>query len=119
MGDVGDLALAESRFRESLAIFEKVGNQRGIAECLAGFAGLQAQRDDPVKAAALLAAAAAIQDKTGAAWWPADRVEIERNAGIIRAALDKETFAADRETGRNLTLEQAVDLALAKTEIDR
>lgn len=110
----GDLEMAESRFRESLAIFEKVGNQRGIAECLAGLAGLRAEQGNPQMAATLLAAAAATQDVTGAAWWPADRVEIERNARIIRAALDEETFAAAREAGRSLSLDQAVAFALAE-----
>ena len=66
-------------------------------------------------AATLLAAAAATQDVTGAAWWPADRVEIERNARIIRAALDEETFAAAREAGRSLSLDQAIAFALAES----
>jgi tetratricopeptide (TPR) repeat protein len=111
----GDLELAETRFRESLAIFEKVGNQRGIAECLAGLAGLRAQQGNPQKAATILAAAAATQDVTGAAWWPADRVEIERNAESIRAALDEVTFAAAQEAGRSLALDQAITLALAES----
>ncbi len=112
----GDLDQAEANFRESLAMFLKFGNQRGIAECLAGLAGLRAERGNAARAAALLAAATAIQDATGAAWWPADRVEIERNTESIRAALDEATFAAAQEAGRNLSLEEAVEFALSNPQ---
>ncbi len=129
MGDVGDLARlvhtlayiaqhqgdigeAEARFRESLAMFLKFGNRRGVAECLAGLAGLRAELGLPRRGAALMAAAAKIQDESGAAWWPADRVEIERSSAAMRAALDDQAYADARQTGRSMTLEQAVAFAL-------
>jgi tetratricopeptide (TPR) repeat protein len=112
----GDLETAEAYFRESLEIFEKVGNQRGIAECLAGMAGLLAENGFAEDAARLLAAAAAIQDETGAAWWPADRVEIERAAGIIEAALDEEAFESALKRGKAMTADEAVDFALGALE---
>jgi predicted ATPase len=124
-GDVGDLARlihnlgyiaqhegddqrAEEKFRESLAMFRRLGNKRGIAECLAGLAGLQAQAGQPQPAAQLLSAADALLNATGAAWWPADRGEIERNRATIQSALDEHTFASAWAAGQAMTLEQAV-----------
>ena len=40
----GDFEEAEALFFEGLSDFRKLGNQRGIAECLAGLAGLAAER---------------------------------------------------------------------------
>jgi predicted ATPase len=99
---------AEALFRESLATFQRVGNQRGIAECLAGLAGLFAEQGSVEKAAQLLSAASAIQDETGAAWWPADRVEVERNLALIKAALDEPAFEAAWTAGRSMTIDRAI-----------
>jgi len=102
---------AEALFRESLAMFQRVGNQRGIAECLAGLAGLFAEVGSLEKAAQLLSAASAIQDESGAAWWPADRVEVERNLALIKAALDEPAFEAAWTAGKGMTIDQAITFA--------
>ena len=114
----GHLTQATERFLESLAMFQKVGNQRGIAECLAGLSGLLAQQGRPEEGVQLLAAAAATQDITGAAWWPADRVEIERNANAMRAALDDASFVRAQEAGRKMTMDEAVAFALENIAAD-
>ena len=89
----GDLEQAAALFYESLAMFRKLGHQRGIAECLAGLAGLAANQGQPQRGGRLLGAAAAMLSALGGAWWAADRVEYERHLAAIRAALTKEAFA--------------------------
>jgi predicted ATPase len=108
----GDYAQAEAHFRASLAMFRKLGNTRGMAECLAGLAGLRAIREEPQKAALLLGAAQAALTATGAAWWPADRGEYERNLARIQAALAADACAAAWAQGQAMSLEQALELAL-------
>jgi tetratricopeptide (TPR) repeat protein len=103
-----DLARAEELFQESLAAFRKLGNKRGMAECLGGLATVAAMRDDSVWAAELLAAADAQLAAGGAAWWPADRVEVDRTRRRLREALGEAGFAAAWERGRTLGLEEAI-----------
>jgi len=109
----GDTARAEAQFWESLAMFRRLGNRRGIAECLAGLAGLSGRpgRGGAQWAATLLGAAETLLQAAGGAWWPADRVEVERNRELIRSALDDAAFAAAWEKGRGLTLDQALRFA--------
>lgn len=107
----GDDAQAEAQFRESLAMFKQLGNKRGIAECLAGLAGLGAAQERPRWAAQLLWAAEALLTESGAAWWPADRVEFARNRAAIQSTLDEDTFAAAWAAGQTMTLEQAIAFA--------
>lgn len=104
----GDLVRAETQFRKSLAMFRKLGNRRGIAECMAGLAGLSARQGQPKWGAVMLSSAETILKGTGGAWWPADRVEVERNQAIIRSALSDVEFAAAQVKGQAMTLEQAL-----------
>jgi len=105
---VGDLTAAESRFMESLAMFSKLGNQRGMAECLASIAGLWSERGQILSAAKLLGAAQALLDATGAKWWPADRVEVEKNLKHLRLSLEAPQFEAAWEAGKKMNLETAL-----------
>jgi predicted ATPase len=107
----GDYARAETQFRKSLAMFRRLGNRRGIAECLAGLAGLRARQGQPQWGATMLSAAETLLQVTGGAWWPADRLEVERNQEIIRSALDEAELTAAQEKGRAMTLEQALAFA--------
>ena len=48
---------------------------------------------------------------TGGAWWPADRVEVERNREMIRSALGEADYAIAQKKGAALTLEQVLAFA--------
>jgi len=110
-----DLELAESQFRKSLAMFRRLGNRRGIAECLAGLAGLKAQQGQTEWGAIMLSAAESVLKITGGAWWPADRVEVERNLTMLKSALPADEFAKAQKTGEAMNLDQAI--AFATNEI--
>lgn len=107
----GDYAGAGSRFRESLSMSRRLGNQRGIAESLAGLAGLSSAQGQPLLGARLLDAAHTSMKNAGAAWWPADRIEIELNLQAIRTNLEADAFEHAWAIGEDLTLEQATTLA--------
>jgi predicted ATPase/class 3 adenylate cyclase len=107
----GDLEIAEAKFRESLESFLKLGNKRGITECLAGLGGLAAERGEFEMAVPLLSASETLLKSFGAAWWPADRVEFERNLEIARSALEPRDFEDLWSQGEKLSLEEAVNFA--------
>jgi predicted ATPase/Tfp pilus assembly protein PilF len=116
-----DLELAEDRFNESLAMFIKLGNQRGIAECLASLSGLWSERGQMPQAATLLSASQALLCATGASWWPADRVEVDRNLEFIQTNLDPALFTIAWKAGENLDLNAALayakEMKFDKTEL--
>ena len=103
--------MAESQFRKSLKMFRRLGNRRGIAECLAGLAGLKAQQGQIEWGAILLSAAESLLKITGGAWWPADRVEVERNREMMQSALSSDDFAKAHKTGAVMNIDQAVGYA--------
>jgi predicted ATPase/class 3 adenylate cyclase len=107
----GDAARAEELFHDSLAAFRKLGNKRGMAECLGGLASVAAARGDAAWGAPLLAAADAQIAAAGAAWWPADRVEVERTGRQLREALGDAAFAAAWARGRAMSLDAAIAYA--------
>ena len=107
----GDLPLAESQFRKSMMMFRELGNRRGMAECMAGLAGLKARQGQAEWGAVMLSAAESVFKITGGAWWPADRVEVEANQEYIRNALGEVQLAAAQAKGQAMTLEQALAFA--------
>jgi predicted ATPase len=106
----GDLEQAEAQFRESLAMFRKLGNKRGIAECIAGLSSLRARQGKLQSAAKMLAAAESLLGASGAAWWPADRVEIERTRAILQSGMEEPAFRAAWAAGQSMLLDQAIAL---------
>jgi predicted ATPase len=106
-----EFELAESQFRKSLVMFRRLGNRRGIAECLAALAGLKAQQGQTTWGATLLCAAESILKITGGAWWPADRVEVERNREMMMSALGADEFAKAQKTGAAMNIDQAIAFA--------
>ena len=107
----GDERRAESQFRKSLKMFRQLGNRRGMAECMAGLAGLKARQGQAEWGAVMLSAADSVLKATGGAWWPADRVEVEANQEFILSALGEAEWNAAQIKGRAMTLEQALAFA--------
>jgi predicted ATPase/Tfp pilus assembly protein PilF len=105
----GEHQQAQAFFEASLSLFQEIGMMRGVAECLAGLAGLLADQGEPQRAAQFLSAAEAAMSALGAAWWPADQVEYDRNLSTIRAALDEDSFDKAWAEGQALELEVAVE----------
>lgn len=106
-----EFELAESQFRKSLTMFRRLGNRRGIAECLAGLAGLKAQQGQIEWGTIMLSAAETVLKVTGGAWWPADRLEVERNREMMMSALSADEFAKAQKTGMAMNIDQAIAFA--------
>lgn len=103
-----DFQRAEAQFRESLAMFRRLGNKRGIAECIAGLSSVRAKQERLQIAAQLLGAAEGLLRASGAAWWPADRVEVENTRAKLKSTLEEKGFAEAWAKGQEMTMEQAI-----------
>ncbi|MEJ2707205.1 MAG: tetratricopeptide repeat protein [Anaerolineales bacterium] len=107
----GQFSEARALFLQSLDDFRELGNHRGIAECLAGLAGLAAEQGKHTWAAPLLSAAESQLKAFGGAWWPADRVEIERARARMQSALG-DAFEALWVQGQSMRVEEAIAYAM-------
>jgi hypothetical protein len=81
--------------------------------CLIGFAGITGANGDPIRAVKLLGAMDVARTAYGG--WPdtPDQIAYERVLAQVYAQLDDTALAAVRAEGRAMTMEQAIDLALA------
>jgi predicted ATPase len=105
----GNFSEAKDLFFKSLRDFRKLGNHRGVSECLASVAVLAVHQGNQGWAVPLLGAAEAHLTSFGGAWWPADRVEIERAKAEMRETLGDERFEELWETGLEMAIEDAIN----------
>jgi predicted ATPase/DNA-binding SARP family transcriptional activator len=118
LGALADYAMEEERVDDAIALLrDSLRIHRGLGDVLdtgvdvCRFAAALAAAGDGVTAARLLASFAAWPDEV-----PLNRFDVERlndeTTARIRAQLSDTAFAAASAEGRELTLDQAVDLAL-------
>jgi predicted ATPase/class 3 adenylate cyclase len=105
----GDYEGARERFTQSLTHFLELGNKRGIAECLAGLAAVAADLGQDEWAVPLLAAAQGLLTSFGAAWWPADRVEVDRIRTNLQYRLGEEKYQELWDLGEAMSMEKAIE----------
>ena len=116
--NLGYVALAEhqhsgvrERFVSALQDFQRLGDQRGVAECLVGLAGVEAVVGNSVKAATLFGAAEAELAALSAQIWPSNVADYDRLVALARARLEPDEFLSAWAAGRLFTLDRAIDLA--------
>ncbi len=107
----GHLDEAARLFRSALDRFRLLGNRRGTAECLQAAGALAASRSDAALAARLFGASEALFSELGAAPWPADRREAERDLQTVIAVLGEDETERLLEEGRRLSQDEAMALA--------
>ena len=113
----GDLALdrqetteAARLYRESLEIGLQLKDEVQIAYCLAGLAAVDAQQGRLGPAARLWGSVAGFERSSGTSLNDAERNRYERALGDVEARADT---AAEFEQGAAMTLDEAVEYALA------
>jgi hypothetical protein len=92
-----------------------VGDRTALTWCLAGLGSAAALGGAPERAARLWGAAERLREAIGCRPAPAARATYERALAAARAQLGEEAFAAAWAAGGALTLEQAIDEALASS----
>lgn len=91
-------------------MYRDMGDPRGVAECVAGLAVLEAE-SNPVKATHLLAAAMATAESIGSPLSSSNQGEYDRALAAIHARLDDSAFNAAWEAGKFMTIDEAVACA--------
>ena len=107
-----DYERAAASFTESLVLCRQVGDRWVTEECLEGLASLASAQGHYEPAARLFGAAEVWREVLGQAS-PRDRAYHDKCVASTRTALSDVTFTAAWTEGRAMTLEQAIEYALA------
>jgi predicted ATPase/class 3 adenylate cyclase len=109
---LGNYTKAKNTYKETIKVFQDVGNRPAVAHQLECFAMIAVVEEEPQRAAKLFGAAEAIRDVTGHE--PTDEEQAEEMQFITRlhVMLSDTEFNALWAEGRSLTMEQAIQLAL-------
>lgn len=108
----GDLSAARARHEESLRLFRRAGDRRGVGYSFAGFAALAAAEGDGERAARLSGAVESLEEVLGSFLEAPLQVEYDAELAGVRASLGEDRFAAAGAEGRTMSLEQAIEYAL-------
>jgi predicted ATPase/transcriptional regulator with XRE-family HTH domain len=108
----GDEQQARAMFRAALEAYHELDDRWGLAEAIEAFSALNAANGIADRAARLAGASDRLRDAFGAKALPADRVSIDRYLAAARQSLDHNVWQAAWEEGRQMPLEQAIELAL-------
>jgi predicted ATPase/DNA-binding NarL/FixJ family response regulator len=121
LGSLGWAALRQHDFKEmrklltdSLDVRMEAGDRGGMAWCLEKLAEANSLQSHFQQSVIIFGAASALRATVDAVMDPVDRSDYERMISRLRTALGKQAFAAAWTEGQRLTLEQAIDYALAE-----
>ena len=104
---------AEGMLEESFVLFQEIGSQWDIAYVLEGLAHIKTSGGNPRDAALLLGAADALRDTLGAPRPPNEVEPYEKHVARARAAMDETAFKSAWDEGREMSIEAALEFALA------
>jgi predicted ATPase len=114
--DSGEVALARRYFFDSVQAHTDVASVRGVGLSLLGLAAAEAVEHRPERAVQIAAAAEVYAQEEGIVVVYSDDTPGRELVEQARAALPADEVARATETGRNLPIEQALELArLAQT----
>jgi hypothetical protein len=109
----GNFPEASRLYRETLTALQEFGHRGGVArnlECLAFMASAQHL---PLRAARLMGAAEALRELSRVALMPEEVPETEQEVSAMRTQLAGPEFDAAWAEGRAMSMEQAIEYALA------
>jgi tetratricopeptide (TPR) repeat protein len=104
---------AAELYRETIQVYQEMGEQAAVAhelECFAFIAAAQSQKE---RAACLLGAAEALRESLNTDMTPIERREYEKIVADLNATTEDEVFKRGWSRGSEFTVEQAIQLAVA------
>jgi predicted ATPase/class 3 adenylate cyclase len=109
----GRLEQASGLLEEALRLFSELGYREGVAYCLEGLAAIAASQRWFMRSGRLLGAADAISEAVGVTLEPAELDRHEHTLALLRAQLGGTRLRESLAAGRELTVQKAVEYALA------
>src|SRR6266536_3589393 len=107
-----DYERAKVRYRESLALYHRLGNATYTAWCLEGIAAVACAEGRYERATRLCAAAAALRVAAQTPLPPAEQDDLDKVVITARAGLDELTFTEEWRIGSTMTQDDAISYAL-------
>ncbi len=107
-----DYERAKVRYRESLALYHRLGNVTYTAWCLEGIAAVACAEGSYQHATRLCAAAATLRVAAQTPLPPTEQDDFEKVVMTARAELDERTFTAEWRIGSTLAQDDAISYAL-------
>ncbi len=115
--DQKDFESAKAFCTESLVIRRVLADRRGLTGALQGLAYVAAGLNDPMRAARLAGASEHLREKIGLATSSSDQADFKVwMAGVQAAVKDRTAFESAWNEGHGMTLDQAMDYALAESK---
>ncbi len=111
-----DYKQAKKYHKESLAIYKTIGDKNGIAECMNNLGNIFFNQGDYGLAAKLLSASERILESIVSVFDKNDQAKKDEYVAKLHEQLSDEDFNKYWEEGKNLTLEEAVELALVSVK---
>ena len=110
---LGDLEAARARLREAVKHAAVPDNRESLGRALEALAAVAVTAGDPELAATLFGAADGVRRSIGAGVWMTDRASHEQTAAQLRTQLGDTAYTAAADRGRNLTVDQVLELISA------
>jgi tetratricopeptide (TPR) repeat protein len=110
--ELGNYSTALDIYRETITAFRDVAQTGAVAHQLECFGFVSLAQDQIERALQLFAAADALREKGGTPMTPDEQVYFDEQLRSLREKLDPRRYESIWSTGRNLSLEQAVQMAL-------
>jgi non-specific serine/threonine protein kinase len=118
LGDVlyrlGDVAGAHPLMAEALTLLQNLGSKDGVVESIEGIAHAVAAEGRPRPAVRLLGAVSSLRVTLHEPLRPSEQAEHDQAVAVLRDALGAQAFDAAWAAGAQLSIEQAIDNALAQ-----
>ena len=108
----GNMAQAKEMFSLAIQQFQKAGSLIGIVFAIEGLASLHVHQERFARATQLLGWAGAMREKISDQRPPVEQASVEKDLAVIHSKVDDAECTRLSAEGRDLTIEQAIALAL-------
>ena len=112
----GDTRQAKKIFGLSIQLCQKQNLVSGLAFAIEGLASLHVEQKQPERAARLFAWVDATRVKINYPRPPIEQASVERDLAMIHSQISDAAFEKASESGKSMTTEQAVALALDESD---
>jgi predicted ATPase len=109
----GELDEPLATYRDLLPKWKDLGHRSAVAHELECIAYILIRKEEPERAATLLGAAEALREAIDSVMTQMEQVEYEKEISTLRELLGEDLIRKQWEEGRAMTIDQAIQLALA------